>query len=101
MARTTAKTESLGDSKAPVNIEIETPTEEPTPAKEAAKEEEIETDVRTRLSKRTDRNDPFVPSNPAEIEAKAKAIAEEKGFEMTRGTEIGARLMARARNRGF
>jgi hypothetical protein len=84
---------------APVNIEVETPSEGPTAAPEATKTEEIQTDVRAKLSKKSVKEDVFVPSNPASLEKAASAVAKEMGFEMTRGTSIGARLIARAQNK--
>lgn len=87
------------DDFAPVNIEIETPSEEPAPAPEAVKAEEIQTDVRAKLSKKSVKEDVFVPSNPAALEKAATAVAQEMGFEMNRGTSIGARLIARSQNK--
>jgi hypothetical protein len=81
----------------PANIELETPSEEPVPAPAAVSKEEIETDVRTKLSKRSDDEDIFVPSNPVALEKAASVVAETDGFELNRGTSIGARLMAKAR----
>jgi hypothetical protein len=78
----------------PANIK-ETPSVEPVKAPEAPAKEEIETDVRTRLSSKSVDENIFVPTNPAAVEKKAASIAEEQGFELTRGTSIGARLMAR------
>lgn len=82
---------------APVNIELETPSDEPVAAPEAPSKEKIETDVRAKLSKKSVEQDVFVPANPAALEKEAKAVASEKGFELNRGTSIGARLMARRR----
>ena len=90
---------------------VEEPTEvlsqvqnpEPTDAAQLAPaqpKEEIETDVRKKLARKTE-EDPFVPSHPAELLADAQRIADEKGFAMNRGTEVGARLFAAARNRGL
>lgn len=81
----------------PANIELETPSEEPVPAPAAVSKEEIETDVRTKLNKRSDDEDIFVPSNPVALEKAASVVAETDGFELNRGTSIGARLMAKAR----
>lgn len=85
------------DSTAPVNIELNTPSDEPVAAPEAPTKEKIETDVRTKLSKKSVEENVFVPANPAALEKEAKAVATEKGFELNRGTSIGARLMARRR----
>ena len=84
------------DAKAPVNIEVKSQDEEPVAAPEAAAPETIQTDFRDKLLNREVDNNIFVPSNPAALEKAASAIAEEKGFDLNRGTSIGARLMARA-----
>ena len=88
------------EEKAPVNIETDTPSEEPVEAPAAVGKEFIETDVRKKLDRKTDDDsNPFVPSNPAQVERDAKSIADAAGFELNRGTSVGARLMARAQNR--
>lgn len=89
--------EKVADDKAPVNIETETPSDEPVEAPKATPAEKIQTDVREKLAKKSTSEDAFVPANPAALEKEAKAVAAEKGFEMNRGTSIGARLMARRR----
>lgn len=81
----------------PVNIETETPSDEPTPAPKATDAEKIQTDVREKLSKKSVDENVFVPSNPVALEKAAASVAQEKGFELNRGTSIGARLLARAR----
>ena len=93
---------SSSDDKAPVNIETESLTEEPVEALVAVEKQVIETDVRKKLNRKTDDDsNPFVPSNPAQIEADAKRVAAESGFDLNRGTSVGARLMARSQNRTF
>ena len=87
------------DTKKPVNIERETPSEEPVEAKEAAPAEKIQTDVRKKLSKKSAEEEAFVPTNPVALEKAAGEVAKESGFELNRGTSIGARLMARAQKR--
>ena len=88
------------DEKAPVNIETESLTEDPVEAPAAVEKQVIETDVRKKLDRKTDDDsNPFVPSNPAQVEADAKRVAVESGFELNRGTSVGARLMARSQNR--
>ncbi len=82
---------------APANIEVKSLTEEPVPAPEATTKEVIETDVRTKLQSRTTEEDIFVPTSPAVLEAAAKKVAEQEGFDLNRGTSIGARLLARSR----
>lgn len=86
------------DSKAPVNIEL-TASEEPQKPAPAAPAEKIQTSVRERLAKKTDGENVFVPSNPAELEKAAAQVAADAGFELNRGTSIGARLIARAQKR--
>ena len=83
----------------PVNIETETPSDEPTPAAEATPAEKIQTDIREKLLKKSTDENVFVPTNPAALEKAAAEVAKESGFELTRGTSIGARLLARAQKR--
>jgi len=83
--------------KAPAVVELKVETEESTAPAPAAKAETIQTDVRAKLARKTDGEDVFVPSTPPQLEAEAKTIAEQSGFDFTRGTSIGARLMARSR----
>jgi hypothetical protein len=86
------------DPKAPIDIELKVTEAEPEPAvKKSA--EEIHAEVQSKLNNKTVDNNIFVPASPAAVEKAAQAIAQEKGFEMTRGTSIGARLMARAQKR--
>jgi hypothetical protein len=88
------------EEKAPVNVETETPSDEPVAAPAAVEKQVVETDVRKKLDRKTDEDsNPFVPSNPAQVEKDAKNIAEAAGFDLNRGTSVGARLMARAKNR--
>lgn len=90
---------SQKENPEPQNIEIQSQTEEPVSPSEAAPVEKIQTDVREKLSRRTDGENVFVPSNPAALEKAAEQIAKEQGFELNRGTSIGARLIARAQKR--
>jgi hypothetical protein len=83
----------------PENIEVESQTEEPVAPSEAQAPEKIQTDVREKLARRTDNEDVFVPANPVALEKAAAEIAKEQGFDLTRGTSIGARLLARAQKR--
>lgn len=88
------------DAKEPVNIETESLTEEPIEAPAAVDKSVVETDVRKKLDRKTDDDsNPFVPSNPAQLEKDAERVAKTAGFELNRGTSIGARLMARSQNR--
>jgi hypothetical protein len=83
----------------PVNIETETPSDEPVPAPEATPAEKIQTDVREKLLNKSVEENVFVPSNPVALEKAATAVAQESGFELNRGTSIGARLMARSQKK--
>ncbi len=89
-------TEAKKEASAPVNIETETPSEEPVAAPSASPAEKIQTDIREKLSNRNVDENVFVPTNPVALEKAAAEVAREKGFELNRGTSIGARLMARA-----
>jgi hypothetical protein len=82
---------------APAEIETKSLTEEPVAAAPAVEKEEIETDVKKKLLSRPQDEDIFAPASPAVLEAAAKKVAEEEGFELNRGTSIGARLLARSR----
>lgn len=95
-AKTEPKTQKVTDTT-PANIEKTTPSSEPTAPAEKAEPVKIQTDVREKLAKKDVDNNVFVPSNPAALEKAAEAIASDQGFELNRGTSIGARLMARAR----
>lgn len=86
-------------SSEPVNLEVEAPSEEPVAAPEAKATDKIQTDVREKLSKKSLQEDVFVPSNPVALEKAAAEVATEKGFELNRGTSIGARLLARSQKR--
>jgi hypothetical protein len=88
-----------GAPLAPVNLEVETPSEEPVAAPKATPAETIQTDVREKLSKKSVEENVFVPANPVALEKAAAQVAQETGFELNRGTSIGARLMARAQKR--
>ena len=81
--------------------QVETPTEavEPTKPAEASAPEKIQTDVRQKLAKKSVDENVFVPTNPAALEKAAEAVAKDQGFDLTRGTSIGARLIARAQKR--
>lgn len=84
------------DPSAPINLEVNSKDDAPTPAPEAVAPEKIQTDFREKLTSKSLENNPFVPSNPAALEKAAGEVAKEKGFDLNRGTSIGARLMARA-----
>jgi pyruvate/2-oxoglutarate dehydrogenase complex dihydrolipoamide acyltransferase (E2) component len=77
-------------------METQTESVEPTAPAAAAPAVKIQTDVREKLAKKSTSEDVFVPTNPAALEKAAGEVAKEKGFDLNRGTSIGARLMARA-----
>ena len=80
----------------PAQMEAQTESVEPTAPAAAAPAVKIQTDVREKLAKKSTSEDVFVPTNPAALEKAAGEVAKEKGFDLNRGTSIGARLMARA-----
>lgn len=84
------------DPKSPVNLELRVGSNESKTPKELTKEI-IEVSVKKKLAKKTDedRSDPFVPQ--AQLDNEVVQVAREKGFPLSRGTEIGARLLARSR----
>jgi hypothetical protein len=92
--KTEAKVEAQPE---PAKIEVQMPSEEPVAAAPAVQKEHIETDVRKKLLNRSQEDDIFVPTSPAVLEAAAKKVAEQEGFDLNRGTSIGARLLARSR----
>lgn len=68
--------------------------------KEAQKAEDIHAKIRAKLDGRNKEEEEGHIFNPAASVAASKSqmqsIAEEQGFQLTRGREIGARLLARA-----
>jgi hypothetical protein len=96
MTRSRTQTAKEADAS-PVNIELATLSEEPTAALVAQEKETIQTDVKAKLARKTDAEDIFVPANPIALEKAAEVVAEKDGFELNRGTSIGARLLARSR----
>lgn len=85
------------EQPAPADISVQTPSTEPTQAAPAPVKELIETDVRKKLSARSEDENVFIPTSPAVLEAATKTVAEQDGFDLNRGTSIGARLIARSR----
>lgn len=79
----------------PAVVELQTSKDEAV--KPARNPEEIAAAMHEKLSRKTDKDgiDPFVPSS--QVENEVKQIANKKGFPLSRGTEIGARLMARSK----
>lgn len=66
------------------------------PALGQVSKEQIEASIKEKLSRKTDsaESDPFVPN--VQLENEVKEVAKNKGFPLSRGTEIGARLLARS-----
>ena len=83
----------------PANLEKATPSHEPVKVDAKQESTRIQTDVREKLAKKSTDDNVFVPSNPAALEKAAEQIAQDSGFELTRGTSIGARLLARAQQK--
>jgi len=73
----------------------------PNTLKEAQAPELIHDQIRSKLNSRKsseETTDLFNPgASTAVAKAKMEALAEEQGFQLTRGREIGARLMARSK----
>jgi hypothetical protein len=67
--------------------------------KDKQSKESIEAAIHEKLSNRGQEGqvDPFVPS--AQLQNEVKQVAKANGFQLSRGTEAGAALMARARRR--
>lgn len=57
--------------------------------------EGIEASVIEKLSRRSEDSDPFVPNS--QLDKEVTQVSKEKGFPLSRGTEVGARLFAKAR----
>lgn len=78
----------------PAHVELSTSEEVKLPEKPS--EESIQAMVQEKLSRRGDEPgfNPFVPSQ--QLESEVKEVAKKSGFPLTRGTEIGARLIARS-----
>lgn len=88
--------EPVTNDKAPKEVELEAPKDGGNLAPAVSKEE-IEASIQEKLSRKTDKDglDPFVPN--VQLDNEVKDIANKKGFPLSRGTEIGARLMARSK----
>lgn len=88
-------TDPAVEASAPAVVELQT-AKDATVAPARSKEE-IAAEMHEKLSRKTDKDgaDPFVPSS--QLENEVKEIASKKGFPLSRGTEIGARLMARSK----
>lgn len=94
MARNRTKKLTQNEDDKPAEIRLQTP--ESPALKEAASKESIEASINDKLSRKNDDEgpNPFVPL--AQLSGEVKAVAEREGFELNRGTEVGARLLARA-----
>jgi hypothetical protein len=90
-----ATVEVKPEPTAPVVLELQ--TQKDSGIKERASKESIEAAIKEKLSRKTDSDDidPFVPS--VQLDKEVKDIANKGGFPLSRGTEVGARLMARAK----
>jgi hypothetical protein len=80
----------------PASLELLYGDKASSPPEELTKEK-VESSVRKKLARKTDeeKEDPFVPQ--AQLDSEVIQVAREKGFPLSRGTEIGARLLARAK----
>jgi hypothetical protein len=91
--------EELPTGKEPKVEELKDDTA-PNTLKEAQAPELIQDQIRSKLNGRQneEKTDLFNPgASTAVAKAKMEAIAKEQGFQLTRGREIGARLLARAK----
>jgi hypothetical protein len=92
------ETVKVTDPTAPAELELRVgSTENKLPEK--LSKEKIEASVKEKLSRKTDdpNSNPFVPQT--QLENEVKEVAKAKGFPLSRGTEIGARLLARSRRK--
>jgi hypothetical protein len=94
----TPSTMKNDETVAPANVEVKKTVEAAEVAAEPTEKVVVETSVMKKLGKKTDNDSLFVPTNPAELEKAASQVAQENGFELNRGTSIGARLIAKSRN---
>jgi hypothetical protein len=86
------------DNKEPVIGDLK--QEEPASTlKEAQSAESIHDQIRNKLANRKVEEDLFNPGvSQAVDKSKMEEVAKQQGFELTRGREIGARLIARAKS---
>jgi len=75
---------------------VEEEKEETSPVLQDISVEKIQATMHDKLSRKTDSDEenPFVPS--PQLDKEVVEVAKEKGFPLSRGTEIGARLLARS-----
>jgi hypothetical protein len=102
MAPEPTETPNLGaeSPKSPESHEpavIDLKTAESTAIKDKPTKESIEASIQEKLSNRLNSPevDPFVPSS--QLNNEVKEVSRDNGFPLTRGTEVGARLMAKAK----
>jgi len=83
------------ESHEPAVIDLK--TAESTAIKDKPTKESIEASIQEKLSNRLNSPevDPFVPSS--QLNNEVKEVSRDNGFPLTRGTEVGARLMAKAK----
>jgi hypothetical protein len=96
MAPESTETPNLGaESHEPAVIDLK--TAESTAIKDKPTKESIEASIQEKLSNRLNSPevDPFVPSS--QLNNEVKEVSRDNGFPLTRGTEVGARLMAKAK----
>jgi hypothetical protein len=99
MAPEPTETHGLGsesyESHEPSVIDLK--TAESTAIKDKPTKESIEASIQEKLSNRLNSPevDPFVPSS--QLNNEVKEVSRDNGFPLTRGTEVGARLMAKAK----
>lgn len=94
-----AETLEVDTGKEPKVEELKDDTA-PNTLKEAQAPELIQDQIRSKLNSRKseETTDLFNPgASTAVAKAKMEELAKEQGFQLTRGREIGARLMARAK----
>lgn len=92
----TAKATEVAENTAPAEVPLQTASEGGS-LNDPVEKESIEASILEKLSRKTDKPgvDPFVPNS--QLENEVKEIANKQGFPLSRGTEIGARLMARSK----
>ena len=83
------------ESHEPAVIDLK--TAESATIKDKPTKESIEASIQEKLSRRLNSPevDPFVPSS--QLNNEVKEVSRSNGFPLTRGTEVGARLMAKAK----
>lgn len=95
MARNRTKKTTQNEDNSPADISLQTP--ENQGLKEAASKESIEAAINDKLARKNDDEgpNPFIPLS--QLNGEVQEVADKEGFELNRGTEVGARLLARSR----